>query len=112
MRCWLVVALVAGCSPARSDSLADEVAVTARPQPVARRGAAVDLPGEGTGAYWDAASSALFVADATHGALLRWTSERGFAAAGSFPSREIGSLVRLADGRFMTPSFGFGSDGG
>src|SRR5438552_18003224 len=111
MRRWIVVALLAGCGQARSEARSDDR--EASPTPTARVGTVVDLPGEGTGLYWDASASTLFVTDATHGALVAWTRELGFRSEGQLPTmRELGGLVRLSDGRFATPAYGAGSDGG
>jgi sugar lactone lactonase YvrE len=83
-------------------------------RPVAHPGRVVELPGDGNGVYWHASSSTLYVTDDTHGQLVAWTEANGVAVVGSFGvtgRRGFGALVRLDDGTFVTPSFGFGSDG-
>jgi hypothetical protein len=74
----------------------------------------VDLPGDGNGAYWDAASRTLYLTDDTHDRLVAWTDDAGFQTVGTFPATTkvgLGGLARLPDGRFVTTSFGFGSEG-
>jgi sugar lactone lactonase YvrE len=74
----------------------------------------IDLPGDGNGVVWDARSSTLYLTDDTHDQLVAWTDAGGFAPVGGFPAATkvgLGALVRIADGRFVTTSFGFGTDG-
>ena len=72
----------------------------------------IELPGDATGVAWDPGAG-LVVTDDTHHGLARLDGERWQRLA-AFPQVAhpgLGGLVYLADGRYVTPSFGFGSDG-
>ena len=76
---------------------------------------AIELPGPANGLWWDAAHHELDLTDDKHDQLIRWTDTRGLEPVGALPRAPIvglGGLVRLADGRFVATSFGFGTDGG
>lgn len=88
----------------------------------AERPPGIALPGDPGGAFWDAATASLYVTDAAHDAVVRWRDRDGVATELELPSasaiagsarsgREAGALggvVRLADGRFVIATFGFG----
>jgi sugar lactone lactonase YvrE len=117
-----VLVLVAGLAAAcNGTSAATQSELAGRPPPAAdttaaRRNTAVRiaLPGDATGIAWDDRAGALLVTDDTHHALARLDGEhwRDFARFPPVAHASLGGLVRLPDGRFVTPSFGFGSDGG
>jgi sugar lactone lactonase YvrE len=74
----------------------------------------IELPGEVNGIMWNAKSHTLFLADSTNQAIDRWTDQGGVERALALPHEdklELGGLVQLADGTFVTTSFGFGKDG-
>lgn len=86
-----------------------------RPDEAVAGRSAVDLPGDANGIYWDAAKRTLYVTDDTHDQIAAWTDAGGFRAIGSLPAAPkvgLGGLVELSDGRFVTTSFGFGTEGG
>jgi len=73
----------------------------------------IALPGDASGIAWDAATGTLVVTDDTHHGLARLAGDRWQPLA-TFPQvahAGLGGLVRFPDGRFVTPSFGFGRDG-
>jgi sugar lactone lactonase YvrE len=107
-----VAMLAIGCSG--SSASTDPRPPPEPPKLAAPSGRVVELPGDGNGAYWDAPSSTLYVTDDTHGQLVAWTDAKGISVVGSFGVTGrlgLGALVRLDDGTFVTPSFGFGTDG-
>jgi sugar lactone lactonase YvrE len=72
-------------------------------------GAAIALPGDCRGAWWDARAGSLFVTDVTHDELIEWREGAGFRTVARLPpASSLGGVVRLADGRFVVSSFGFG----
>jgi hypothetical protein len=71
--------------------------------------AGIALPGDCRGAWWDARDESLFITDVTHDELIRWRDGAGFAVVAKLPpASSLGGVVRLADGRFVISSFGFG----
>ncbi len=69
------------------------------------------------GLWWDEATRTLFLADETNNRVVSWTEAGGFATyaeLGAVPASSggLGQLLRLGDGRFVTPRFGFGTAGG
>src|SRR5262249_21235154 len=80
--------------------------------PTARDGIA--LPGDVNGIYWDANDHALYLADSTHGDVLRWTDHDGFTPIAQLPGDklELAGIVRQPDGTFVVVSFEFGTSGG
>ncbi len=106
---FALVAAVCACSGSKPS----EPVAPPPPAPPAQTG--IDLPGDANGLYWDRTEHALYLTDATHDHLVRWTDGGGFAEVATLPhaaKSELGGLVKLADGRFAITSFGFGSDGG
>jgi hypothetical protein len=76
---------------------------------------AIELPGPANGLWWDAAHHELDLTDDAHDQIVRWTDAHGIEPVGALPPAPkvgLGGLVRLADGRFVATSFGFGTDGG
>ena len=79
-----------------------------------------DLPGAGNGVFWDAANHALYLTDGDSNQIVTWLESGSFAPVGVFsaPSADaggkvsLGGLVRIPDGTFVSPAFGFGTAGG
>jgi len=108
----LVVAITA-CHGS-SDSPRSQPAPIGSGAPTASTDKVYDLPGEANGLWWDAPTATLYLTDSTHGQIVRWTDHDGFATVATLPplaKPQLGALVRLRDGSFVTTSFGFGSDG-
>jgi sugar lactone lactonase YvrE len=112
-RVALLTMLAAACN-GTSAATQSETSTTTRPATTARTNTSVriELPGDASGVAWDAGAG-LVVTDDTHHGLARLDGERWQRLA-AFPQVAhpgLGGLVRLADGRYVTPSFGFGGDG-
>jgi hypothetical protein len=79
-----------------------------------------DLPGAGNGVFWDDANHALYLTDGDSNQVVTWLESGSFAPVGVFapPSAEaggkvsLGGLLRIPDGTFVSPAFGFGTAGG
>lgn len=79
-----------------------------------------DGNGDPTSLLWDATDSALYIADNKNNDIWKWTdATKTFTkflkipntnATGQFPT-DVGQLVRLADGTFVVPRFGGGTNG-
>jgi sugar lactone lactonase YvrE len=113
----LVAGLAAACngtSAATQNELGSRPAATDTPTTRRNTAVRIALPGDATGIAWDDRAGALTVTDDTHHALARLDGEhwRDFARFPPVAHASLGGLVQLPDGRFVTPSFGFGSDGG
>src|SRR5262249_1598395 len=69
------------------------------------------------GLYWDTAESTLYLADDGKNQLVKWTDKDGFAVVTDLPPEANpsgpgnGQIVRLKDGTFVIPRFGFGANG-
>lgn len=94
---FVVVAVAAGCGRGKRDD----------PPPTD-----LELPGDASGAWWDAGERRLFVTDDTHHAIVGWTGGAFEQVAAVPDAKGLGGLVRLADGRFVVTSFGAGTEGG
>ncbi len=71
--------------------------------------AGIALPGDCRGAWWDGKERSLYLTDVTHDALIRWREGGGFETVATLPpASSLGGVVRIADGRFVISSFGFG----
>jgi len=71
--------------------------------------AGTTLPGDPGGAFWDAKTASLYVTDVAHDTVMRLRDREGFTTEAELPaSSALGGIVRLADGRLVIASFGFG----
>lgn len=104
---WIagLAAALAACGRSRAASGQPEPET---PEPAGDHGG-IALPGDCRGAWWDAGERSLFVTDDTHDELVRWREGGGFTTVARLPAASaLGGVVRLADGRFVVSSFGFG----
>ncbi|AKT39652.1 hypothetical protein [Chondromyces crocatus] len=74
------------------------------------------LDGDPNGLFWDAANETLYIADDNNNRILAWTEEEGVTLAAELPPAPpdgpgLGQVVKLADGTFVVPRFGFGTSG-
>jgi hypothetical protein len=85
----IVVSAACGSSAPPPPAAAPAQAVAAAPVPVAPPPAAdrrdIELPGDANGLYWDASDRALYLTDATHDALIKWTDDGAFATIAELP---------------------------
>lgn len=108
----------AGCSPSTTQQPPVEPSVKPHPPgwvPPATQAKTIDLPGDANGCVWDAASSTLYLTDNTHDQIIAWTDAGGFKPVATLPPMPrvgLGGVIKLASGTFVTPSFGFGINGG
>jgi len=111
MQAALPLVLIAGLGAALASCGRSRAASEQRGAAPERAGerAGIALPGDCRGAWWDAGAGSLFVTDVTHDELVQWRDGAGFATVAKLPrARSLGGVVRLADGRFVISSFGFG----
>src|SRR5262245_7927209 len=109
-----LLTVLAACNGTSAATQSETSTTTRPPATTARANTSVriELPGDATGVAWDAGAG-LVVTDDTHHGLARLDGERWQRVA-AFPQVAhpgLGGLVHLADGRYVTPSFGFGGDG-
>jgi sugar lactone lactonase YvrE len=69
------------------------------------------------GLFWDPASSTLYLADEADQKIMKWRDSEGLSMYAQMPQVSantggLGQLVRTADGKLLTPRFGFGNSGG
>jgi hypothetical protein len=88
---------------------------TAPDTPDLRGPATFTLTGGANGLSWDAAGKTLYLTDSNADALLQFTDAGGVRSVGTFPAASmgisLGDIVRRSDGTFLTPNFGFGTQG-
>jgi hypothetical protein len=127
---FIAFALVAtACGDAKpaaapTATAATSSATTAPSGGVVRGPTSLDFDPTGTGdptsVFWDDAAGTLFIADAKNGQVWSWDDKAGFARVAALPPDptappgtkiSLGQLVRLDDGTFVVPRFGFGKNG-
>jgi len=102
-------AAAAACERSGAASVEREARVEGAVRAAGAGSAWIALPGDCRGAWWDARAGSLVLTDVTHDELIEWREGAGFRTVAKLPpASSLGGVVRLADGRFVVSSFGFG----